>query len=139
MVPLRVVARHVQEGHTGLESDTAAETPPRGTAVTHLAPVAARVVVVEEARQPEAEAGAPAELQAADALAEQRRAAARAAVERQAVWVPRSTHDQVEAFLRRFPDIERRDAYRLRAEFDAFDLAGRVRSLMKPCVPPGVR
>ncbi len=58
---------------------------------------------------------------AARAQTEQRRAAARHAIEQQSAWMPRSTHAQVEKFLLRFPDVPRREAYALQREFDSFD------------------
>jgi hypothetical protein len=64
-------------------------------------------------------------LQASDANAvEQRRAVARRAIEQQTAWVPRSTHEQVELFLSLFPDVARREVYKLRTEFDTFDAVG---------------
>lgn len=53
----------------------------------------------------------------------ERKAALRAAIEQHVTWVPRSTHDQVEDFLLRFPDVTRADAYDLCAQFDAFDIS----------------
>jgi hypothetical protein len=47
----------------------------------------------------------------------------RAAVELQSAWVPRTTHEQVEEFLLRFPDVPRAEAYKLRKQFDLFDLS----------------
>jgi hypothetical protein len=128
---------------TGVDAE---ETQPHGAAAEHVGftPAASRVMEAAEAggttlqlAESAEEAGAPAAMDEAAAAtataasaeqlqAEEGRAAARSAVEQQAAWLPRSTHEQVEAFLRRFPDVERRDAYRLRAEFDAFDLAARV-------------
>ncbi len=51
--------------------------------------------------------------------AEQRCAAA---LQLQRAWVPRDTIDQVEDFLRLFPEVPRADVYRLQREFDAFDV-----------------
>jgi hypothetical protein len=89
--------------------------------LTAAAPMVVAVPLTARARL--AAAGAP-----PDAAADQQRnAAVRAAVEFQRTWVPPSTHDQVEDFLLRFPDVPRRDAYKLRAEFDAFDVQQKVR------------
>jgi hypothetical protein len=83
---------------------------------------AAAAVAPPTARARPAAAGAT-----PDAADQRRRAAVRDAIEYQHVWVPPSTHDQVEDFLQRFPDVARRDAYKLRAEFDAFDVQQKVR------------